>query len=178
MKSKRILQLLTLPLLLALISVAAKIPAGTMIPVRFNTELSSETAKVGNTFEGSVAQAVTAGSATIPAGAAVRGKVIAVKPSGRLETPGELTLQVTSVEGKAVTSAPVALKGKSHTKSNAVKIGGGAAAGAIIGGLAGGGKGAAIGAGAGGAAGTGVAAATGKQPALVKPEEVIEFTIQ
>jgi hypothetical protein len=36
-------------------------------------------------------------------------------------------------------------KGKSHTKSNVTKIGGGAAAGALIGGLAGGGKGALIG---------------------------------
>jgi hypothetical protein len=66
MKSKRILQLLTIQLLLPLISVAANIPAGTMIPVRFNTELSSEIAKVGETFDGNVARAVTAGRVPSP----------------------------------------------------------------------------------------------------------------
>ncbi len=68
------------------------------------------------------------------------------------------------------------LQGKSHTKSNATKIGGGAAAGALIGGLAGGRKGAAIGAGAGGSAGTGVAAATGKEEAVIPAEKAMSFT--
>jgi hypothetical protein len=55
------------------------------------------------------------------------------------------------------------------------KIGGGAAAGAIIGAIAGGGKGAAIGAGVGAVAGTGVAAATGKQPAELESEAVVTW---
>jgi hypothetical protein len=58
-----------------------------------------------------------------------------------------------------------------------MKIGGGAAAGALIGGLAGGGKGAAIGTLAGGGAGTGVAAATGKQEAVYPAESVVTFTV-
>jgi hypothetical protein len=48
--------------------------------------------------------------------------------------------------------------------------------GALIGGIAGGGKGAAIGAGAGGAAGTGVAAATGKEEAVIPAEKTLSFT--
>jgi hypothetical protein len=67
-------------------------------------------------------------------------------------------------------------KGKSHTKSNATKIGGGAAAGALLGGVFGGGKGALIGAAAGGAAGTGVAAATGKEEAVIHGETALTFT--
>jgi uncharacterized membrane protein len=67
-------------------------------------------------------------------------------------------------------------KGKSHTKSNVTKIGGGAAAGAVIGGLAGGGKGALIGSAVGAGAGTGIAAATGKEEAVVHAETVITFT--
>lgn len=67
-------------------------------------------------------------------------------------------------------------QGKSHTKGKAEKIGGGAAAGALIGGLAGGGKGAGIGAVAGGAAGTGVAAYTGKEEAVVHAESALTFT--
>ena len=83
---------------------------------------------------------------------------------------------MTSVNGTAVTTGPVARQGKSHTKSNVTKIGGGAAAGALIGGLAGGGKGAAIGTLAGAGAGTGVAAATGKQEAVIPAESALTFT--
>jgi hypothetical protein len=64
--------------------------------------------------------------------------------------------------------------GKGHTKSNATKIGGGAAAGALIGALARGGKGAAIGAGVG--AGSGVAVATGKEEAVIPAETALTFT--
>jgi len=39
-----------------------------------------------------------------------------------------------------ITTGGYFAKGKSHTKSNVVKIGGGTAAGALIGGLVGGGK--------------------------------------
>jgi hypothetical protein len=177
MTSKRILACLTFVMFLTLAaSAATTIPTGTEIPVRINNELSSETAKVGDTFEGTLAEPVRVGGTTLAKGASVRGKVTAVKSSGRLKAPGELNLRLTSVGGHTVNTSSLMLKGKSHTKSNATKIGGGAAAGALIGGIAGGGKGAAIGAGVGAGAGTGVAAATGKEPAVVKPEEVITFT--
>jgi len=75
----------------------------------------------------------------------------------------------------SLTVQPLVIKGESHTKSNVGKIGGGTALGAIIGGIAGGGKGAAIGAGVGAAAGTGAAAATGKRAAIVESEAVLTF---
>jgi len=81
-----------------------------------------------------------------------------------------------SVEAISLSTSSYHIEGKSHAKSNTTKIGGGAAAGAIIGAIAGGGKGAAIGAGAGAAAGTGVAAATGKQEAVIPAEQAIPFT--
>jgi len=82
------------------------------------------------------------------------------------------------ISGKMVplTTSAVRAKGKSHAKSNAVKIGGGAAAGTALGAVFGGGKGALIGAAAGGAAGTGVAAATGKEEAIVHAESALSFT--
>jgi hypothetical protein len=110
------------------------------------------------------------------AGAPVAGKVTAAKSSGRLHAPGILTVRLTSVDGNAVRTNALSRKGKSHTKSNVTKIGGGAAAGAVIGALAGGGKGAAIGSAAGAGAGTGVAAATGKQEAVIPSESVLTFT--
>ncbi|HKC70629.1 MAG TPA: hypothetical protein VKB60_03355, partial [Terriglobales bacterium] len=77
----------------------------------------------------------------------------------------------------ALNTSSVSTKGKSHKKGNIEKIGGGAAAGTLIGALAGGGKGALIGAAAGGAAGTGVAAATGKEEAVFHAEQALTFRV-
>jgi hypothetical protein len=140
--------------------------------------MSSESAHAGQTFEATLAHDLVVNGNTIAkAGAPVRGKVTSAKSSGRLHAPGVLTVRLTSVDGNPVTSSAYGVKGKSHTKSNATKIGGGAAAGAVIGALAGGGKGAAIGTLAGGAAGTGVAAYTGKQPAVIPAERSMSFTV-
>jgi len=78
----------------------------------------------------------------------------------------------------ALSTSSVSTKGKSHKKGNIEKIGGGAAAGTLIGALAGGGKGALIGAAAGGAAGTGVAAATGKEEAIFHAEQALTFRVR
>ncbi len=160
---------------------APVIPAGTAVSVRMTDELSSGKSKAGDSFRGTLERAIVSGSTTLyPKGADVTGRVIAVKGSGRLSDPGILELELTSVSSgskkSSVTTEPFVIKGESHTKSNVTKIGGGAAAGAIIGAIAGGGKGAAIGAGVGAAAGTGVAAATGKKEASVESEAVLNFT--
>ncbi len=98
--------------------------------------------------------------------------------SGRLQKPGLLALEVTSVNGIPVKTDMVARDGEGHTKSNVTKIGGDAALGAILGGIFGGGKGAAIGALAGGGAGTVGAAATGKKEAKIDAESTLTFTVQ
>lgn len=167
--------------LLTLLAAAQTIPAGTHLTIRTGQELSSGTAKVGDRFDATLTRALMVGGKTIAkAGVPVRGKVTAAKSSGRLHAPGQLSVRLTSVQvaGKMVpiSTGSYHIEGKSHTKSNATKIGGGAAVGALIGGLAGGGKGAAIGAGAGGAAGTGVAAATGKEEAVIPAEKTLSFT--
>jgi hypothetical protein len=166
---------------LTLTSFAQTIPAGTHISVRMGQEISSGTAKVGDRFDASLArELVVSGKTVAKPGAPVRGKVTLAKSSGRLHAPGQISVRLTSIQagGKtyAISTGSYHLEGKSHTKSNATKIGGGAALGALIGGIAGGGKGAAIGAGAGGAAGTGVAAATGKEEAIIPAEKTLSFT--
>jgi hypothetical protein len=169
--------LLALALVVAAAAGAQNIPAGARLQVRTGTSLSSGTSHVGETFDGTLANdAVVNGNVVAKAGTPVKGKVTYVKPSGRLHAPGIISVRLTSVGGQAVSTTSTSRKGKSHTKSNATKIGGGAAAGAIIGAIAGGGKGAAIGTLAGGAAGTGVAAVTGKEEAVIGSESVLSFT--
>ena len=177
-KSLRISLLL---LLMTAIAVAETIPAGTHLSVRIGSQISSASAKTGQVFHGNLSHALVVNGKTVaPASAPVKGKVTFAKSSGRLSDPGQLTLRLTAVEinGKMVpiASSGYHAKGKSHTKSNVTKIGGGAAAGALIGGLAGGGKGALIGTAAGAGAGTGLAAATGKQEAVIQSESVVSFT--
>jgi hypothetical protein len=156
------------------------ISAGTEIKVRMIDSLSSATAKVGDLFHATLEQAVMQeGKQVYPKGADVTGTVAAVHASGRLTDPGSLSLVLNTItSGRSAASInvqPLEIHGESHTKSNAEKIGGGAAIGAVLGGIFGGGKGAAIGAGAGGAAGTGAAAATGRKEAKIESEAVLTF---
>ena len=164
-------------------ALAQTVPAGTRITIRTDSEISSASAHAGQSFHANlVNDLVVNGKAIAKAGAPAKGKVTYAKSSGRLHAPGEVTMRLTSIQlrdGKtlAVSTSGFHAKGKSHTKSNVTKIGGGAAAGALIGAIAGGGKGAAIGTVAGAGAGTGVAAATGKQEAVIPAEHAITFTI-
>src|SRR5258708_9034650 len=156
------------------------VPAGTPIEVRMVDGLSSEHARPGDTFQGTLeAPIVVNGRVLYPRGANVSGHVTAAHSSGRLSDPGVLELVLSSVSsgGQASALDPhiFQIKGASHTKSNVAKIGGGTAAGAIIGGIVGGGKGAAIGAGVGAGAGTATAAAAGKKPATVESEALLPF---
>lgn len=159
-----------------------QLPTGSKIDVRVNESLSSETSQQGDRFTGTVESEVvdpSSGRTVIPRGAQVTGRVLSATPSGRLSDSGELQLSINTIRAGSsmvnVTVQPFVVQGESHTKSNTTKVGGGAALGAIIGAIAGGGKGAAIGAGVGGAAGAGAAAATGKRPAEVKPEALVTF---
>jgi hypothetical protein len=165
----------------ALLTAAQTIPAGTRLTVRIDSQVTSKTARAGDRFNANLTRDLVVNGQTVAkAGAPAHGKVTYAKPSGRLHAPGELALRLTSVEvnGKTVPVSTSAFhaKGKSHTKGNAVKIGGGTAAGAVLGGVFGGPKGALIGAAAGGAAGTGLAAATGKEEAVVHAETAMTFS--
>jgi hypothetical protein len=177
----RSLKIAFLMTLLTLAASAQTVPAGTRLTVRVGSEITSGTAKADDRFDATLARPLVVNGKTLArTGAPARGKVTSAKSSGRLHAPGELTLRLTAVQvnGRmiSVATSSYSAKGKSHTKSNATKIGGGAAAGALIGGLVGGGKGAGIGALAGGGAGTGVAAATGKEEAIVPAEAALTFT--
>lgn len=162
-------------------SASASLPPNTALQVRIDEHISSSSAKVGDVFHGRLAQAVVVNGKTLfDKGTEVTGQVLQQHSSGRLSSPGQLTLALTSISGGWFRSydlsvTPVVVTGGSHTKSNIAKIGGGVAAGAVVGDVAAGGKGAAIGAGVGAGAGTVVAAATGKKEAVVEAEAVLTW---
>jgi hypothetical protein len=180
--NRRLFSMILIALLTFAVTTSAQdIPAGTKITVRVGSELNSGKATVGQAWEGSLANNLVVNGKTVAkAGSTVRGKVTAVKASGRLHEPGQISVRLTSLSASNGTvrlqTSSVGRKGASHTKSNVTKIGGTSAVGALIGGIAGGGKGALIGAGAGAAAGTGVAAATGKKEAVIPAESTLTFT--
>jgi len=160
---------------------ATSVPAGTAITVTIDQSISSKNAQVGQGVVGTVAHDVTVdGKVVIPKGAHAKLVVSSVQASGRLSTPAKLYLRLKSVEVRgrtytiATSSSGKTMGGKG--KRDAGFIGGGAGAGALIGGLAGGGKGAAIGAVAGAGAGTAGAAATGKKEVEFPAETRLSFT--
>jgi hypothetical protein len=166
-----------------LLQAQGTIPAGTSIMVTLDQSVSSKDAKLGESVAGTVSQdVVVRGKTVIPKGAKATLSVASVQESGRLSTPAKLWLKLRKVEVRGKTySIVTSVAGQtmgSKAKRDTVFIGGGAGAGALIGGLAGGGKGAAIGALAGAAAGTAGAAATGKKDVTFPAETRLKFTTQ
>ena len=147
----------------------ATIPAGTTISFTSNERVCTNTKKVGDTFTATVSEAVSAGGATIPAGATANVRVTELKRSENANDNVVVGLAVTSISygGKtypvdAATSYAKVDKVRNSSRGNdAKKVLGGAIAGAIIGQAVGKDtKGTVIGGAAGAAAGTAAAAAT------------------
>jgi hypothetical protein len=157
------------------------VPSGTQLSLSLATTLTSKTAKVGDTVRATVTQGVRVDDrVAIAAGTTVAGTVTDVisgssKIGGvptlglrfeRLELPGNVDVPIDGV---------LTQKGKSDTGRDAVKIVGGAAAGAILGGeVKGGDKGKVLGGLLGGAIGAVAAQKTGTEVTLA---EGTEFTI-
>src|SRR5438105_2348775 len=74
------------------------IPGGTLIRASMVDHVSSETARVGETFQASLEDAITvSGQVIFPRGSEVTGSIVAVHPSGRLSDPGALQLSLDSI---------------------------------------------------------------------------------
>ena len=146
--------------------------ADQVIRVRLNQSITSETARLGDQFTTTVVDPVYAGGIeVVPTGSVITGRVTSVNRALRKSKAGTLGVHFISLRlptGIAraingdltdVTANNVnadnesEISGRSATKRNVVFIGGGAATGALIGAIAGGGKGAGIGALVGGGLG-------------------------
>lgn len=125
------------------------VPVGTEIDVRLQTALNSGTAKVEQRFEAtSLVDLKIGNDVVLPAGTVVRGFVGSVRPAGRVERRGSMTLAFDEIllrQGPTRLRASVtqALDGKMGDDIS--RIGTGAVVGAILGGLLGGGKGLLVG---------------------------------
>lgn len=159
------------------------IAAGTNLVVRLAEELSSSRNTAGDAFRATLDQPVVLdGFIIAEKGSAVRGKVVESQKAGHMTGKSELGLELTEInttDGQTVyvRTSDVTKQGPNSTGENAAKVGGGAALGAIIGALAGGGRGAAIGAGAGGAAGTGVMLSTRGKATKLPVETRLTFRL-
>jgi hypothetical protein len=146
------------------------LPAGSRISIRLDAPLSSRTNSAGDQFSASVSKAVfVKGKKVIDAQAAVIGKVIDARAAGKFAGASSLGLRLVSVADHHVTTSAFSQRIEGKGKRTGLVIGGTALAGALIGGLAGHGKGALIGGVVGGGAGTLGAAETGNDRDVVLP---------
>ncbi len=158
------------------------VPAGTVLQVRVNQNLSSRDIKAGTPFDAMVVRDVIAdGQVAIPRGAFVQGTVVESESSGALKGRGELGLRLTQMTlgGRTypIASDVFTAHGGDKTIQSVNSAVGLGALGAIFGAVAGGGAGAAIGAGVGGAVGLGASAASGRGNVFIPSEAVLSFRL-
>jgi hypothetical protein len=167
---------------------APRVPVGTEMKIRLENEIDTKKAKSGDTFTAIVLSPDKYMDST------VEGHVAQVTQSGKIKGQTELALEFDRIQLTTGKTVPIAaqivkiydaksakevdeegsVKSGSQGKDTAVRTGGGAALGAVIGAIAGGGKGAAIGAVVGGGAGAGSKVLTGsKQVKLPAGTEVL-----
>lgn len=156
--------------------------AGTSIPVRTTTALSTKTAAPGDAFEATLTRDLLVDDYLVaPRGSTVTGRVTNSDPGGKVKGLASISVALTSISTAngpiAIQTSAVGQQAKTTKRKDAAKIGIGAGIGAAIGAIAGGGKGAAIGAGIGGAGGTGMVLATKGDAAVIPSESLLTFRL-
>jgi hypothetical protein len=167
----------------ALKPVEYTLPAGTVIPVRTTTELSTSQLANGSTFRAVLERPLRVGDTVLAGqGAEVSGVVVSSDPGGKVKGVASLEVTIRSVAGRKNHTIPLktdhySVVAKKDTGRDLTRTGILTGAGAVVGAIAGGGKGAAIGAGAGAAAGVGTNMATRGKAAVIPAETLMEFRL-
>jgi len=148
---------------------ALALPVGTAIKIRLERALSTTMNKAGDRFSGRVTEPVRlAGKEVIPVGAAIEGHVMQTSEPRRIEGLPTIDLRPeyvvfpngnrygisaalvdTSNHPDVEVNEEGEIKGAGHDRNDQIEVAAGAGSGALIGGLAGGGKGLLIGTGIG-----------------------------
>jgi hypothetical protein len=144
---------------------AVRLPAGSVIPVRFESSVSSARSDPEDRVRAVVRENVRSnGRVVIPAGSEIRGHVLSAHRSGRVKGRASLSLRFNEVNVNGrwhrIGTQRINLVAADSHGRDAKMVGGGAGAGAIIGAIVDGKEGAAKGALIGGATGTGAVLAT------------------
>ena len=171
------------------------VPAGTAIPISLTSRVSTKNAKDGDGIYGKTIFPITVNNKiVIPEGSFVRGKVVEVKRPGRMKGKGELTLNFQTLVLPSGITMPIysslggvgagggrkgeaTVEGEGSKGKDAGTIGTTASEGALIGVLAGHGKGAAIGGAGGAAVGTAAVLLSRGTDLVLEPGTTIEIVL-
>ena len=156
---------------------------GTVLSIRMIDPIDSDRNQIGDRFHATLDTPISINDQTVlPAGADIEGRVAELRTAGHFTGQSQIALELNSVGINGprynVHTDQYSRQGSSRGKNTAEKVGGGAAVGAIIGAIAGGGKGAAIGGVIGAGAGGGVQAATKAQQIHIRPEQLLSFKLE
>jgi hypothetical protein len=175
------------------------IPAGTKLPIRLKNTVSTKSNHEGDPiYAQSTFPVVVNDKIVIPAGTYVQGKIISVKPAGRLKGRAEVLIHFTTliypsgytvllpgsldnapgVDNSKVKDKEGTIQADSQKGKTAATIAQPAAEGTLIGAVARGGEGALIGAGIGGAVGTAIAALSHGNEVRMGPGTTLEVVLQ
>jgi type IV secretory pathway VirB10-like protein len=155
------------------------LPASSVIGLKMETSISSETARVEDRVEARVTRDVVAsGRTAIPAGSRMIGSVTLVERGGKIKEQARLnvrfhTLVLANGTELPLRTDPIIREGEAPSGDSSRKIGGAAVGGAILGAILGGGKGAMIGGAAGAGAGTAATMAGDRKAATLRPGETV-----
>jgi len=158
------------------------IPAATVLKVLLIDALGTDTSSVGDHFLASLSEPIVVdGRTLLPEGTKVRGRVISVEDSGRVNGVASIQLALTDImQGDKlipITTNTFGATADSTKTRDAGIIAGSAGVGAIIGAIAGGKKGAGVGAVTGGGAGTGAVLVTKGKEIRYGSETRLSFTL-
>jgi hypothetical protein len=171
--SMRILSVVPILLVAAFAQVHSVIPKGAEIKVRTDSAIPAKPA-AGSSYSGTVSQDVQDASGAVLIPRSSRARLVAVT-NGNDTT---LDLRSVVIDGRKYLITSASTPGKSApgglgaNKRTAKYVGGGAAIGAVLGALLGGGKGAAIGALVGGAGGAGTQVYRGRKKEIPAETEL------
>lgn len=179
MRLKTVVPLVMLLAASAIAQTARVIPQGSEIKVRTDTAIPAKPA-ANATYAATVSNDVTDGSGAVVVPRGARAQLAAIPTADGKDT--NLDLRSVTINGRRYlleTQAPSKGSGPGGigvNKRTGKYVGGGAAGGALLGALIGGGKGAAIGALIGGAGGAGAQVLTGRKKELA-PETELTFKL-
>jgi hypothetical protein len=143
------------------------LPSGTALVVALTSMVGSDTSHVEDAVGGTLRNAVRIdGFQALPIGTVLSGHVTSAQPAGKVKGKASIAFRFNTVDlpgesaREPISTATYSRVSRATKQKDATKIGVGAGAGAIIGGILGGGGGAAKGAVIGGGAGTAVVLST------------------